>query len=83
MLALRPDSILSSFLFCHSFFYLFIHPFIHYLSAVLNKSVGNDENDYDNDDDDDDIYIMMQFCLFVTKNEHFLLSVSCNHLNPP
>ena len=54
MLALRPDSILSSFIFCHSFFYLFIHPFIHYLSAVLNKSVGNDENDDDNDDDDDD-----------------------------
>ena len=62
MLALRPDSILSSFIFCHSFFYLFIHPFIHYLSAVLNKSVGNDENDDDNDDDDDDddIYIMMK-----------------------
>ena len=33
-------------------------------------------------DDAADIYIMMQ-CLFVTKNEHFLLGVSCNHLNPP
>ena len=37
-------------------------------------------------DVDDDIYIMMKclsVCLFVTKNEHFLLGVSCNHLNPP
>ena len=32
---------------------------------------------------DDDIYIMMHVCLFVTKNDHFLLGVSCNHLNPP
>ena len=39
-------------------------------------------SDDDDDGDDDDIYIMMQ-CLFVTKNEHFLLGVSCNHLNPP
>ena len=31
---------------------------------------------------DGDMYIMMQ-CVFVTKNEHFLLGVSCNHLNPP
>ena len=30
-----------------------------------------------------DIYIMMHVCLFVTKNDHFLLGVSCNHLNPP
>ena len=22
-------------------------------------------------------------CVFVTKNDHFLLGVSCNHLNPP
>ena len=35
------------------------------------------------DGDDGDIYIMMHVCLFVTKNEHFLLGVSCNHLNPP
>ena len=28
------------------------------------------------DDGDDDIYIMMQFCLFVTKNRHFLLGGS-------
>ena len=34
------------------------------------------------DDDDDDICIMMQ-CVFVTKNHHFLLGVSCNHLNHP
>ena len=31
----------------------------------------------------DDIYIMMQFGLSVTKNHHFLLGVSCNHLKPP
>ena len=41
------------------------------------------DNDVDhNSEDDDDIYIMMQ-CLSVTKNDHFLLGVSCNHLNPP
>ena len=34
------------------------------------------------DDDDGDIYIMMK-CLSVTKNHHFLLGVSCNHLNHP
>ena len=39
---------------------------------------GGDDGDEDHDSDeangddgDDDIYIMMQFCLFVTKNEHF------------
>ena len=31
----------------------------------------------------DDIYIMMGVCVFVTKNDHFLLGVSCNPLNPP
>ena len=25
----------------------------------------------------------LSVCLFVTKNDHFLLGVSCNHLNPP
>ena len=33
-----------------------------------------------------DIYIMMKclsVCLSVTKNDHFLLGVSCDHLNPP
>ena len=30
----------------------------------------------------DDIYIMVK-CLSVTKNQHFLLGVSCNHMNPP
>ena len=34
------------------------------------------------DDNGVDIYIMMK-CLFVTKNHHFLLGVSCNHLNHP
>ena len=30
------------------------------------------------------IYILWcSVCVFVTKNEHFLLGVSCNHLNPP
>ena len=32
---------------------------------------------------DDDIYIMMSVCLSVTKNHHFLLGVSCDHLNYP
>ena len=36
---------------------------------------GGEEENYD------DIYIMMQ-CLFVTKNEHFLLGVSCINLSP-
>ena len=44
-------------------------------------------DDYEGGDDeggdDVDIYIMMHVCLFVTKNDHFLLGVSCNHLNPP
>ena len=32
----------------------------------------DDDDDDDGDDDgDDDIYIMVQFCLSVTKNEHF------------
>ena len=39
--------------------------------------------DYNDDDDDDDIYIMMHVCLSVMKNHHFLLGVSCNHLNHP
>ena len=46
----------------------------------------DDEDDIDfvsDDKDDGDIYIMMHVCLCVTKNEHFLLGVSCNHLNPP
>ena len=44
---------------------------------------GKDDNENNNDDDDnknnndDDIYIMMQFCLSVTKNEHFLLRPVC------
>ena len=31
------------------------------------------------------IYILwwVSVCVFVTKNDHFLLGVSCNHLNPP
>ena len=52
---------------------------------------GNSDNDDDNSEDDDncnngDIYIMMKclsVCLSVTKNHHFLLGVSCDHLNYP
>ena len=45
---------------------------------------GDTDDGVDNDDGvDSDIYIMMHVCLFVTKNDHFLLGVSCNHLNPP
>ena len=43
-------------------------------------------DDDDDDDDDDDIYIMVKclfVCMFVTKNHHFFLLVSCNHLNHP
>ena len=44
------------------------------------------EEEPDVDDDaynDGDIYIMMSVCLCVTKNHHFLLGVSCDHLNYP
>ena len=40
----------------------------------------------EHDFDDDDINIMMKclsVCVSVTKNDHFLLGVSCNHLQPP
>ena len=40
----------------------------------------------DDDDDDNDDYIYydeVSVCLSVTKNHHFLLGVSCNHLNHP
>ena len=46
----------------------------------------NGDGDDEDDDGDDDIYIMMKclsVCLSVTKNDHFLLGVSCNHLNHP
>ena len=33
-----------------------------------------DDDQGSSDDDDDDKYIMMQFCLFVTKNEHLLFT---------
>ena len=48
-----------------------------------NKYVQFDNYDGGGADGNDDIYIMMHVCLFVKKNEHFLLEVSCNHLNPP
>ena len=44
---------------------------------------GAKNDDSDDSDDQDDIYIMMSVCLCVTKNHHFLLGVSCNHLNHP
>ena len=48
------------------------------------KQSGLDRNSKSvfTDDVDDDIYIMMK-CLSVTKNHHFLLGVSCDHLNYP
>ena len=47
------------------------------MMIVMSIIIGDD------DDDDDDIYIMMSVCLSVTKNHHFLLGVSCDHLNYP
>ena len=52
-----------------------------------NGYVGDPALSYVSDDDDDndknsDIFIMMKcvfVCVFVTKNHHFLLGVSCNH----
>ena len=52
------------------------------ISRLWPSDDDDDVDDADNDDDDGDIYIMMSVCVFVTKNEHFLLGVSCNHLNP-
>ena len=49
----------------------------------VDVDVGVDVDVDDAAADDDDIYIMMHVCLFVTKNDHFLLGVSCDHLNPP
>ena len=49
-----------------------------------NDGANDDGQDDDvHDNDGADIYIMMHVCLFVTKNDHFLLGVSCDHLNPP
>ena len=47
-----------------------------------HDNADDDDGNHDGDNDDD-IYIMMHVCLFVTKNHHFLLGVSCDHLNPP
>ena len=55
-------------------------------TCYVEADHDGDEGDHDHDEDDgdgDDIYIMMHVCLFVTKNDHFLLGVSCDHLNPP
>ena len=60
-------------------------------SIPLFVGLASDHSDDDGDDNDDDfsvddIYIMMKclsVCLSVTKNDHFLLGVSCNHLNHP
>ena len=63
---------------------------IFYIFLGENFLQSHDANDFDDSDGDgndngddieDDIYIMMK-CLSVTKNHHFLLGVSCNHLNP-
>ena len=53
------------------------------MNMTENKYVQFDNYDGGGADGNDDIYIMMHVCLFVKKNEHFLLEVSCNHLNPP
>ena len=39
--------------------------------------------DDDGDDDDDIYYDSVSVYVFVTKNHHFLLGVSCNYLNHP
>ena len=56
------------------------------VQPVWEDDDGDDDDD-DGDGGDDDIYIMMSVCLSVclsvTKNHHFLLGVSCDHLNPP
>ena len=55
----------------------------HESGVCVDALAGNCDGDGgDDDDDDDDIYIMVK-CLSVTKNHHFLLGVSCNHLNHP
>ena len=55
--------------------------------VIKNKEQDDDVGDGGDDGNDGgdiggDIYIMMK-CMCVTKNHHFLLGVSCNHLNPP
>ena len=52
-----------------------------FVAITIGHSAIDNKDSYDKDRDGD-IYIMMQ-CLFVTKNHHFLLGVSCNHLNHP
>ena len=53
------------------------------------KLVNAEEEEHVDDDNDvmamiGDIYIMMSVCLSVcNENDHFLLGVSCNYLNPP
>ena len=49
------------------------------LKTYLIGSVRN----IDNREEEGGWYIYYDACLFVTKNDHFLLGVSCNHLNPP
>ena len=81
-------------LFCHVFL-LFELSFFPFLSPVDGEADVTDENKQGEPVrrgawagrelglSDGDIYIMMQFCLCVTKNHHFLLGVSCDHLNYP
>ena len=53
--------------------------------VVAVEGAASRQEDYNDDDvgGGGDIYIMMSVYVFVTKNHHFLLGVSCNHLNPP
>ena len=39
-----------------------------------HDNADDDDGNHDGDNDDD-IYIMMHVCLFVTKNEHLLVSM--------
>ena len=52
------------------------------VAGVDQDAQGDNDDNQDAEGDNDDIYIKMQ-CVFVTKNEHFLLGVSCNRLSPP
>ena len=61
------------------------------ISCYVNDDSNDDDDDGEGGDDDeegggDDIYVYYDavfVCVSVTKNDHFLLGVSCNHLNHP
>ena len=49
----------------------------------IGQCLCGDDHCDDGEDDDDDIYIMMQCLSVCHENHHFLLGVSCDHLNYP